>query len=478
MEIQKIQNDKQKLVITYLIVSDKLIQDLYPILQEHKNIIFQSFTGFYRIVLEWCLNYYEKYHKAPNIHIQNIYNEKKQQLKEEDQKLLETFLQNLSDKYEEQNYNEKYILDLSLTYLREINLNVLQKQIDEFKTLNRIDDAEHLVLTYNKFDTQTEIKQETFLFKDLEYACKVCDNSLNTDEDDKLFKLKGDLGDKLGWIYREDFFSLVAPAKRGKSFYLREIALICAEQGLNVIVFNLEESHKKYCKSFYQNISSEIKDKPESFKNIKIPYFEKNANDKYDIKYEELKKFGLNSRKIRGVFNKQKIKTKGDIIVRSFPSNTLTFQKMSKCLDEYALQGYVVDVLLIDFLDNLKSFNKSEHRHSIDEKWTNTRRLAQEKHIAIGTVSHTKKENFKKDIEMGSPNEDYRKENHITQMIGINQTPEEKKKQVARLNIFHNRENDCNSKEFFVCLECRDLGKVLVDNMNLYKVNYGIKKEK
>lgn len=477
MNIEKIDNNKQKLLLTYLIISDKFIEEIYPILEEHKNIIYSNFNSFYKTVLIWCMEYYQKYMKAPNKHIQEIYNDKRQTLELEDQELIGNFLQHLSNKYQEENINEKYILDLSLKYLREINLDILQKQITVCKNENKIDEAENLVLTYNKLDRQTEIKQETNLFEDIETAEEICNWTLNTNTDERLFKLKGDLGEKLDWIYREDFFSINGVNKIGKSFYLREIGLICVEYGLNVVIFNLEMSHKKYLRNYYQNLSAEIKNISEEAVKIKIPYFEQ-TNEKYTIKYSEVKKYGLSGRKIKGVFRKEKIKTKGGLILRSFPSNTLTFQKMSKCLDEYALQGFVADVVLIDFLDNLKEFNVKEHRHAINEKWTNARRLAQEKHIAVGTVSHTNKTTNKRNISKGDSVEDIRKEAHVTHMLGLNQLPEDKEKQVMRINILHNRDEDANEKEFFISLECRAIGRVMIDNLSLSKVCYNINREK
>jgi desulfoferrodoxin (superoxide reductase-like protein) len=482
LSIQKIENTKQKIIITSFIVSDKFCEKIISILNENKELIYNSFSNYYKIILKWCIDYFNKYQKAPHNHIQDIFNLEKKNLKEDEIELVERFLIHLSDRFErEEKFNEDYIIDEAIKYLREINLNILTKKINEAKESNQIDEAEKLVLTFDSIQKQMEIKQETFLFKDLQTAIDICDFKINENEDDRLFKLNGELGEKLGYIYREDFMSILAPAKIGKSFVLREIALLAVENNLNVLIFNLEMSHKKYLRSFYQNICQEVKilKEGEVNKKIKIPYFELNKNNgKYDIKYEELTKFGLNSRKIKSVFKRKKVKSKGDIIVRSFSSNTLTFQKMCKILDEYVLDGFVVDVVLIDFLDNLKTFSKNEFRHSIDEKWTNARRLAQDKHIAVITVSHTNKKTFNKDIDAGDEVEDSRKANHITHSIGLNQTPDEKEKQIMRINIIHSRDEDFNRKEMFLSLECRDIGKVLIDTMNMKNVNYIMKKEK
>ncbi len=476
MKIEKIDNNKQKLIIISLIVSDKFCEKIVPILMENKSLIYQTFTDYYKIVLKWCIDYFIQYNKAIHSHIEDIFLDNKNKLNEEEFELIEKFLSHLSSKYErEENYNEDYVIDQSLKYLREVNLNILQNKINEAKKLDNIDEAENHIFSYNKLEKQTEIKQETFLMKDVDTAVKVCNFALNDDINDRLFKLPGDIGKKLSWIYREDFFSLVAPAKRGKSFYIREIALICClEYNLKVIIFNLEMSHSKYLRNFYQNLAGDVKFLRDGKDReiVRIPYFEKRDNsDKMIIRYEKLEKKGLNGKKIRSIFKRKKISSRGEILIRSFPSNSLTFPKINQVLDESVLNGFVPDVVLFDFLDNIKNLNRGEFRHSIDFIWNSARRLAQEKHIAVGTVSHTSRKNFKQNLGQGDVNEDYRKENHITHMIGLNQTEDEKKQQITRLNILHNRDEDFNPGEFFVSLECRDIGKVLIDNLNERKVD-------
>lgn len=479
MKIVKYKNEKEKLLVTYCITSDKFLEKIYPILKENKKLMYANFNFFSKTCLNWCFEYYEKYNKAPKHHIQEIYESKKDTLKQEDQELFIEFLSYLSTKYEKENLNEQYLVDLSLLYLRETNLQILNDKIRDLLKVGKVEEAEKLMLTFSKLEQETEIKQETFVLTDIQTACNVCDFEINTNEDDRLFKLRGDLGDKLGYIYREDFFSLVGPAKRGKSYYLREVTEIaCIDYGLNVIVFNLEMSHKKYLRNYYQGLSGEVKYSKNDSSTILFPYFEKNEmSGKYNIKYKEMKKLGLNSRKIKSTLKKQQIKTIGNFVVRTFPSATLTPQKILKIIDEYALQGFVPDLILIDFLDNLL-IPGNEYRHTIDAKWTFGRRLAQEKHVAVGTVSHTGRKNFKQDIGTGDVNEDYRKENHITHMIALNQTPEEKEKQIMRLNIIHNRDEDSNVKQMFVALECRSIGKVLIDNLSMEKTNHFVNKKK
>ena len=470
LQITKINEDKQKIITISMIVSDRFCENIAPIFHQNNEIIYKNFTSFNRIIINWCIEYYNKYNKAPHNHIQDIFNSKKNQLKEEEQELVKKVLVYLSDKFErDENFNENYVIDQAKLFIREVNLNSLQEQINEAKKNNDIDQAEYLVLTYEKLEKETEKRQTTNILKDIDKAKEICDFELNQNADDRLFKLRGDLGKDLGWIYRGDFFTFAGRGKIGKSYNLREVAEIAAfDYGLTVFVFNLEMNHSKYVRNFYQSIANEIKEKEE--KEIRMPYFKENEQGKYEIKYKSYNKKGLSGRNIEQKLKLTSVRTKGNIIIESFPSNTLYFNKIIKILDDYLLQGIVGDLLLIDFLDNTKTLYKGEFRHGIDDKWVNGRRLAQEKHIAVGTVTHTNISTFKTNVEPGKLSEDNRKYNHITHGIGINQLPEEKRNQYSRLNIIANRDGDFSPDRFYISLECRDIGKVMVDTKRMSDV--------
>lgn len=467
--IQKIQDDKQKIITISLIVSDKFCDEIIPIFIQNKDLIYKSFDAYNQMVINWCIEFYEKYNKAPHQHIQDIFNSKKRSLQDDIRSLIKKLLLYLSDKYErDTNYNEAYVIDQAKLFIREVNLNELKKEINEAQKNGDIDKAEYLIMSYDKIDKETEKRQTTNILNDMDKIKEVCSFDLNKNKEDRLFKFRGDLGKDLGWIFREDFFIFCGFGKIGKSFHLRQSAYIpCFDYGLNVFIFNLEMSHNKYVRNFYQDIANEIKYREK--KEIKIPFFNK-RDDQYFIDNTFLNKKGLDIKVVENKIKLTKIKTKGNIIVESFPSNTLTFQKCVKILDDYLLQGIVCDVLLIDYLDNMKSYYKGDYRHGLDDKWVNIRRLAQEKHISVGSVTHTNTSTLKGDVEPGKLAEENRKYNHVTHAIGINQLPHEKRQQYSRLNIIANRDEDFDIKKFYISLECRDIGKVMIDTKNMRDV--------
>ncbi len=122
------------------------------------------------------------------------------------------------------------------------------------------------------------------------------------------------------------------------------------------------------------------------------------------------------------------------------------------------------DVIVVDFADAILSTSKNEYRHEIDEKWLNLRSLAQQKHCIVVTGSHSNRATFSRDITQADPSEDYRKLNHVTHMIGLNQLPKEKRKGIMRINQLANRDHDFNQESFVVVLQCLEIGKCLLDS--------------
>ena len=103
MKITKIDNTIEEKIITGLIVSDRFCKEIIPTIKKEYFKI-----SYCQKVAMWVKEYFKKYKKAPNKHIKDIYEIKKDKLKEADSELIETFLINLSSKYTEENI--KYLL--------------------------------------------------------------------------------------------------------------------------------------------------------------------------------------------------------------------------------------------------------------------------------------------------------------------------------------------------------------------------------
>ncbi|MBT9138972.1 MAG: hypothetical protein DDT31_01552 [Syntrophomonadaceae bacterium] len=96
---------------------------------------------------------------------------------------------------------------------------------------------------------------------------------------------------------------------------------------------------------------------------------------------------------------------------------------------------FAPDVIVIDYADILASDYKGEFRHQENEKWKALRRLSQSRKCLVITATQTDTDAYKKkSITLDNFSEDKRKYAHVTGMLTLNQTPEEKEAGTMRLN--------------------------------------------
>ena len=101
-------------------------------------------------------------------------------------------------------------------------------------------------------------------------------------------------------------------------------------------------------------------------------------------------------------------------------------------------EGWEPDVIVIDYADILKPeahCKTWEYRQQINETWKVLRRISQTFHILVVTATQTSASSYNSPtIKKTDFSEDKRKAAHITGMLGINQTSEEKSQGIYRLN--------------------------------------------
>jgi replicative DNA helicase len=453
MKIEKINNNQEKNIITGLITSDKFCKEIIPIIEIN---LFR--VSYIKIICKWCINYFEKYNQAPKNYIQKIY---KNNEEKEDPDLIELiydFLSNLSDEYKrEEGFNEDYAIDQSLEYLRTQKLKNLKKDIDEALQIKESEKAEELVEKYNR------VQKQEFEVIDLFEDKEKIKEALNYEEEE-LFSLPGAYGGLFHSFNRGDLIAFAAPAKRGKTWFLIDIAVKAFLYGCKVIFFSFEMTKPQIMRRIYQNILAELKKKGNEI--IKLPVFRYDEKkDNYYIDYDNVNKKGLI---IKNVFSKlKKLKRnskKGKLKLVCSPPNAITINNMKKRHDDlYKKTGFNPDIWVVDYADIIKAENKAEHRHTIDQKWLGLKNSALEKHIAIVTASHSNKSTFKKNVEQSDMSEDTRKMNHVSVMIGLNQNKDEKKAGLMRLQTLAHRHEQFVLDEVLVTQNL-NIGKPVLDS--------------
>lgn len=470
MQIKKIENNQQKMIVTGLIVSDEFCKNIINILTYNKQLAYSLFSGVYKIVLNWSIQYYKKYQKAIHKYIQNVYEESfnKQEYKTQEYELLSTFLNSLSENYERQeNFNEKYIIDQAKIYLREANLKLLKQNIDKSIENNNIDIAEKYIQQYKYVETNTETIESCDLFDDVDDIEEVI-----SEQNEKLFTFHGAFGELVGDINRGELYSFSAPAKVGKTQWLFETAFTAIQERLRVIEFSFEMTKNQCRRRKYQMICGEVKKLPEKikFKEVEIPCFSDDIFANIEIK--TVKKRGLTARAIKKKLLAMKQMLKGSSLhLVNPPMYSMSIAQMSKYIDDKALEGFVPDVIIVDYADIMAKEGK-EYRHDINLIWQGLRKLAQEKNCAVFTATHTGRNSFGKDQTEENIVEDIRKMNHVALMIALNQNDNDKENYVIRPAILAGRHAKFNKKRQVIVLHNYEIGKPYLDSKFTDQVNY------
>ena len=124
------------------------------------------------------------------------------------------------------------------------------------------------------------------------------------------------------------------------------------------------------------------------------------------------------------------------------PNSTLTVNAIKGILAGWEREGWVPDIVIIDYADILTNENsRLDARDQINERWKQLRALSQSLHCLVLTVTQTDAAAYKtRVITRSNFSDDKRKLAHVTGMVGLNQTDEEKELGVMRLNWVVRRE--------------------------------------
>ena len=141
-------------------------------------------------------------------------------------------------------------------------------------------------------------------------------------------------------------------------------------------------------------------------------------------------------------------------------NGTLTIKEIKALLDVWEREdGFVPDVIAIDYADLLVPEARTEFRHQVDEIWRGLRNLSQERHCLVVTATQADARSYEQNrLKVSNFSEDKRKNAHVTAMYGLNQDPKDREKQLGwmRINEIVIREGDfSNSNEVYVLQNLR-----------------------
>lgn len=451
-----------------------------------------------RIIADWCMDYYNKYGRAPDTNIQSIYIEslKKMNISKAEGQYIEDLLDSLSDEYgRDTQFNSAYLYDQTVKYFKTRELERYNEEIQGLIDLGQLEQAEKLAQSYSpKITTDIEIGLDL----STEEALNRVDRAFN-ETMQRVISFPGALGNM--WnehLVRGGFFSLLAPEKRGKTFMLLELSLRAIRQKANVAFFqagDMTESQllrricvyiarrsdrEKYCQERFAPVGDCIFNQIDScqrsdrncdhgiFEDINLETFLRNQAQFVNLEtlrekwedfpdYEPCDSHSCDKRKgtvwIRKIDKTRPLtakKAKEELSrffhkyrrrfkLATYPAGTLTVSEMKKCLNSWEkYDGFVPDVIVVDYADILSADDGrvNEYRHRQDHIWKNLRALSQERHALLVTATQADAESYKKGrLSLSNFSEDKRKLSHVTAQYGLNQDPQGREKRLGIMRI-------------------------------------------
>lgn len=438
--------------VTSLIMSDKCCQVLLPYV---KLNYFE--VDYARTVVSWVIDYYKKFKSAPKENITSIYRTRCDEIQDEALKeLVLNYIQELG-KNENVINNEDYLLDKSKDFLDYQAMSHYIEDLQACLETKSMDKARKVQADYKKI-SKVELNEVNLLTLS---DSKIIQDALDKEEE-VLFTLPGAMNDVFGNIHRNDYISLLAPPKRGKSWLLQYIAIQAMKQRLNVVFVSMEMSREEVVQRLWKTMfgaeSGLIQDGVyESSKFVEDPSEEgKYRCELVDVNVKnKAKSVQTLQKKLRAANNYT-----GNLRVIAYPAYGESVVGITNRIEELAeREGFITDVLIIDYQDITQPIGGgTEVRNQLDLISKHLRGFSMKFHCATITASQTNRGGLSASQVTGeSIAEDFRKLAHCTSMISMEQTPSMKKNHLLRLRNIAMRNGE--SGEPCIFNQCIKIGQ-------------------
>jgi len=499
-----IDNSIEEKILTGLIISTTYCKQAVPLL---KLEYFQA--EHCKQVARWCLRYFRQYRAAPGRHIQDLFEQNRNKMTPEAAGLLEDFLGRLSSEYERsETYNIEYLLDLTVRYSKERALSILKEEIEALLAEGKTDEAERAALEYK------QIERRSLPIVDV-FDSDTARHLLSEDESlgEEIIVLPGSLGEMIGPFRRNSLVGVMGVIKRGKSFLVQEVATMAALKGYNVFYVSLEMGDRSISNRLYRRLSGRVKS---SYKLpvVLFPVFDCQHNQTGECSSDKRE----NQVGLAGVpsdpssyYQNPKYKSctacRGDQPAGSFDPALWWYEEKARFLDNAAVQkflrgaevqygglkgrfrllcqarltleqiegyldcledteGFVADVIVVDYPAILSCDNKSDSRwERLDEIWQKMKVLAGVKHcLVLAPVQSNRRGASRRSLSPIDVAGDWGVMAHVDTALSLNQLPAEKRLGAARVGIVAERSGEFDIEKECLVLQQLDTGQMILDS--------------
>lgn len=494
-------------VCTACIISDQIlckVAKIYrPSIIENKHI---------NSIIQWCVEYYQKYSSAPKQTIQDVFEQKIRKAKDDETiEVLESILELASVEFERncKNFNEPYYMDIVLDFFREESLKNTIEEANAELSQGNLTKAEEAVLGHNKMAVETDDSINPFT--DADEIREAFEKN-----EEPILSFPGAFGELLNpHCVRDGFIVFIGPEKVGKTFWLQEVLMAGMRARCNIAFFSVGDMSKEQMTIRNCIRLAKRSNKRHSCRARWVPVKDcvKNQNDTCRSKRrtspcglgideddfasgefvpEEAPKEYLpctNCSKIEPSFwyrwqEEQKPLTWQEAYklnqkfmqrmrgreykLKCAPNGTFSWDDVDRQLTIWEeLEGFIADLVIFDYMDigGVEPGSPREFRHQVNEKWKAARRVSQKRHCLVASASQADAGSYEAElITRRNFSEDKRIFAHVTAAFGLNKTNLEKQLGIMRVNPILTREGEFFTDKCVKVLQDLPSGQPLLDS--------------
>jgi hypothetical protein len=400
----------------------------------------RSFDDSYRELAQRIFSFRKKHGKAPGTAhlddlVDDIIGNKKHKQQRQYLRILDGILSNADS------LNAPYVLSRIHGFAKRQRFKyALLKAGDYYQTGK--DDVEDVVEDIFKKaikpDTDSTLELGTFL-SDKKKAL----NFLHSAKADYLLGIPAldrvNLGPTAG-----ELLMLMAAKGKGKSWWAIDVGKRCLMQNAKVLHVTLEMSEDRVIQRYFQSFFAIAKRREKFF----VTDFEFDDLGRVaELKRHKRKpRMALDSSKIERYLHRKMRKwgtRLGRLVVKGFPSGSLTIPKLEAYLELLEIEGFIPNVMIVDYPDLMALDKKGDLRVSIGLNTKELRGLCQKRYLAGVAPTQGNRKSWDASTAKGSMvSEDASKFYTADKVLIYNQTPLEKALGLARLDVEKNRDDE------------------------------------
>jgi hypothetical protein len=439
MKIDKLSGTEARQILTAMIVDQVTLGRITA--KWEPTGMFES--QWCNVVANWCVDYYRHYSSSPGKSIVGLFQTWASKGKDKDTiALVEKFLGGLSGEYEllSKEVNSQYVIDMAAKYFTRTKLRRLSTSIEADLDVGALEDASKRVTDYGVVELSGEAGIDVMRDQEALMAAFA-------EKEEPLIVYPGALGQFFDDAFeRDSFIAFMAPEKRGKTFWLIDVAWMGLLQRRKVAFFAVGDMSQA---QMLRRIMTRAARRPLKPGVVYIPTNivreddERHATPSHKKLTFDAPLSWQAARKACKEVMKRKVMSKETLFrLSTHPNSSISVSGIDAQLKVWAREGWNPDVVVIDYADILAMPDGgTEPRNQTNAAWKQLRALSQRWHCCTVTATQADASSYDTDIlKKSNFSEDKRKLAHVTGLVGINQTSEEKELGVCRLNWIVRRE--------------------------------------